>query len=57
MTANIDEAIVGLAVDIESLKHLDVNARRGNVNFYSHSQEVRELQDSFSAWILGKLAL
>lgn len=32
MTSNIDEAIVGLAVDIDALKHLDVNARRGNVN-------------------------
>jgi branched-subunit amino acid aminotransferase/4-amino-4-deoxychorismate lyase len=34
-----------------------VGVERYEGNFYSHSQEVRELQDSFSAWILGKLAL
>jgi branched-chain amino acid aminotransferase len=34
-----------------------VGVERYEGNFYSHSQAVRELQDSFSAWILGKLAL
>jgi len=34
-----------------------VGVERYESNFYSHSQAVKELQDSFSAWILGKLAL
>jgi branched-subunit amino acid aminotransferase/4-amino-4-deoxychorismate lyase len=34
-----------------------VGVERYESNFYSHSQAIRELQDSFSAWILGKLAL
>jgi branched-subunit amino acid aminotransferase/4-amino-4-deoxychorismate lyase len=34
-----------------------VGVERYESNFYSDSQAVRDLQDSFSAWILGKLAL
>ncbi len=34
-----------------------VGVERYESNFYSHSQQVIELQDSFSAWILGKLSL
>ena len=45
------------AVAITSSVREIVGVERYERNFYSHSQKIEELQDSFGAWILGKLAL